>query len=263
VTPGLLALHENRAYLDLSNRGRIRVTGEDRARLIHALSTNHIQSLRPGGILYAFFLTAQGRIVADSWISCFDDYLLLDVEPESRETVLKHINHYIIADDAALEDITSDTYCILAGTERHYGPIHSKPDAIERLGRTEATSQDAHTFRVASYRPRFGEDFNSTTLPQETGLTSALHFSKGCYLGQEIVERIRSRGHVNKKLVGLRVSGPELFQVGSKVLYNGEETGHITSSAPGAAIAMVRIQAATPGTSVQIDAINAEVTAVS
>jgi folate-binding protein YgfZ len=103
----------------------------------------------------------------------------------------------------------------------------------------------------------------STTLPQETGLTYALHFNKGCYLGQEIIERIRSRGHVNKMLVGLRAETGKSFPAGAKVSFNGEEIGQITSSVDGSAIAMIRAIAAKPGTVVQAGGVNGTVHAVS
>ena len=60
MTPGYEALTNSAALLDLSSRGRIRVTGEDRARLLHAMTTNHVQQMKPGDGLYAFFLNAQG-----------------------------------------------------------------------------------------------------------------------------------------------------------------------------------------------------------
>ena len=60
------ALRERAAWIDLSGRGKIRATGEDRARLLHSMTTNHIQELMPGSGCYTFFLTAQGRIIADA-----------------------------------------------------------------------------------------------------------------------------------------------------------------------------------------------------
>ena len=99
MTAGYRALREEAAWVDLSDRGKIRVTGEDRARLLHAMCTNHIEQLKPGQGCYAFFLNAQGRILADANILCFEDHLLLDTEPESRYGLYEHLDRYIIADD--------------------------------------------------------------------------------------------------------------------------------------------------------------------
>ena len=99
---GYDALRNGAAWLDVSARGKIKLTGEDRARLLHAMTTNHIQQLTPGTGCYAFFLTVQGRILADVNILCRPDHFLLDVEPETREKVYQHLDHYIIADDVTL-----------------------------------------------------------------------------------------------------------------------------------------------------------------
>jgi folate-binding protein YgfZ len=263
VTTGYQALQENRACVDVSSRGRVRVTGDDRARLIHALSTNHIQQMKAGDQIYAFFLTAQGRIVSDCYITCYEDYLLLDVEPGLREAVLRHIDHYVIADDVTLEDVTGATFSLIAGGKRIYGSLDEKAHVIETLALAPATEEDIEAYRVEHFHPVFGRDFTSSTLPQETGLSYALHFNKGCYLGQEIVERIRSRGHVNKILVGLKAAGGAKIPVGAAVHFNGEEIGRVTSSANGSAIAMIRVLGSKPGTSVDIEGVNGEVSAVS
>src|SRR5579871_209957 len=99
MTPGHEALVHSAALIDLSSRGRIRVTGEDRARLLHAMTTNHVQQMKAGDGIYVFFLNAQGRILADAYVLCFEDHFLLDTEPETRQKLYEHIDQYVIADD--------------------------------------------------------------------------------------------------------------------------------------------------------------------
>ena len=106
---GYKALRESAAWIDLSARGKICVNGDDRARLLHAITTNHIQQLTPGTGCYVFFLNAQGRVLADANILCREDHLLIDTEPEVRERIYAHLDHYIIADDVTLEDMTART----------------------------------------------------------------------------------------------------------------------------------------------------------
>src|SRR5579864_3168752 len=103
---GYDALRTRAAYLDLSGRGKIKLTGEDRARLLHAMTTNHIEQLTPGAGCYAYFLSAQGRILADVNVLCRDDHFLLDTEPETRQSLHQHLDHFIIADDVTLEDLS-------------------------------------------------------------------------------------------------------------------------------------------------------------
>lgn len=86
------------------------------------------------------------------------------------------------------------------------------------------------SLRIEAGIPRYGPDFGEDTLPLEAGLLNALSFTKGCYIGQEIVERARSRGHVNWKLVGLVVDAPQPPLAGEKFLSEGKEIGEVTSS---------------------------------
>jgi glycine cleavage system T protein len=84
--------------------------------------------------------------------------------------------------------------------------------------------------RIESGIPRYGIDITEDNLVLETGLAHAVSFTKGCYLGQEVVERIRSRGHVNKALTGLLIHDKKAAPVGSKILSAEKEIGTITSS---------------------------------
>jgi aminomethyltransferase len=87
--------------------------------------------------------------------------------------------------------------------------------------------------RISLGIPKFGMDIRERDLPQETGQTRALNFTKGCYLGQEIVERIRSRGAVHRQFTAFSVEGT-LPEPGAKILAgekDEKEVGEITSSA--------------------------------
>ena len=142
-------------------------------------------------------------------------------------------------------------------------------DGIESLARqfTEAGSahaarwvgEDAHEIlRIEAGIPRYGVDLTEDNLILETGLDDAVSFNKGCYLGQEVVERIRSRGHVNKNLTALVISGENPPAIGSKILLAEKEIGTITSSvhspALGSAIALgyVHRDHRSPGTGLLI-----------
>lgn len=297
MTDGYQALHETRGLIDLTSRGRIKVTGDDRARLLHAMTTNDVKSLTPGSGCYAFFLNSQGRILADATILCFDDHFLLDVEPESRTFLMEHLDKYIIADDVALEDVTPTTLSYgIEGPDAHaaFLPVPEAPLAhlthlgmlvvrasstgsrglrvitgqSSQLAFPPATPDDAKAIRLEHFFPRYGDDITIANLPQETGITDALHFNKGCYLGQEIVERVRSRGHVNRVLTGLQIEGEQPLERGAKILFEGAEAGEISSSAYSPALAAtvalgyLRMQASKPGTEVSVASRKAHCTAI-
>lgn len=108
--------------------------------------------------------------------------------------------------------------------------VPSAWDALAKAGSKPAGTQAFEWLRIACGIPRYGADIRERDLPQETGQTRALNFNKGCYIGQEIVERIRSRGNVHRTFSGFRVEGA-LPAVGAKIMIGGKETGEITSAA--------------------------------
>jgi aminomethyltransferase len=140
---------------------------------------------------------------------------------------------------------------------RLYGPAGRRAEWITQLasaGAPVATDEDARLVRIENGKPRYGDDIHDTSLPQETGQLHAVSFTKGCYLGQEIVERIRTQGRVNWKLVRVEIAASEPLSPGARLTAQGAEAGEVTSSvfSPRAgkvvALAIVRSQFADPGT---------------
>jgi folate-binding protein YgfZ len=106
-------------------------------------------------------------------------------------------------------------------------------DALRKAGARPVGTAALNLFRISRGIPQFGEDIRERDLPQETGQARALNFTKGCYLGQEIVERIRSRGAVHRQFTAFAVEGT-LPEPGAKILpgeKEEKEVGEITSSA--------------------------------
>lgn len=289
---GYQALRERVAWLDLDSRGRFRVRGEDRARLLHAMTTNHVQEMKPGSSCYAFFLNAVGRILGDAYILCLEDHFLLDTEPETHEILFQHLDKYIIADDVVLEDAREDLCAIgLEGPAageirvegvtiapfsttgagaRLYAPRAEKENlivALELQGVESASAAYQKVVRLERFRPRFGDDFTEKNLVHETQLLHAIHFTKGCYLGQEIVERVRSRGQVHRMLVPLYVHSQEPPAPGSAVMAGEVAAGETMSSAfspslgKSIAFAFVRGEHAKVGTALKVNGADAEVAA--
>jgi len=305
ATAGYSALREHAAWLDLSGRGKIRANGEDRARLLHAMTTNQVETLQPGEGCYAFFLSAQVRILADVNLLCFEDHFLLDTEPETRTKVYEHLDRYIIADDVTLEDQTDRIATIavegpeagaalaklgapqpaaphasaswsdgnIVGTIARLDttgrggfflliPVEDKQALISRLteaGIPEATAEDARVVRIESGRPRYGEEITERYLVQETDQLRAVHFSKGCYLGQEIVERVRSRAQIHRVLRRLEIDTSEPPAAGTKLKSGDADAAEIASAvfSPAlgktVALAYVRMPFAEPGTAISLD----------
>ncbi len=139
-------------------------------------------------------------------------------------------------------------------------------EALLAAGAAAVGSQAWEMYRIARGIPRYGVDIRERDLPQETGQMRALNFTKGCYIGQEIVERIRSRGAVHRSFSGFVVEG-DPPAAGSKVLVEGKETGEITSAArvpqedsfSTLALGYVRRENSAPGTAVEVGGSRARV----
>lgn len=303
---GYQALREHAAWIDLAARGRIFASGEDRARLLHAMTTNHIQQLQPGEGLYAFFLNAQGRILGDVNVLCLPDRFLLDTEPEVRRKLYEHLDRYIIADDVTLEDASelltaiglegpaaaevleaigaprppsecgvADWDGVIVANLNTTGspgcfliaPLERRAELISQLeaaGAVAATADEARVVRIENARPRYGEEITERFLVQETQQMHAVHFSKGCYLGQEIVERVRSRAHIHRMLMPLEIEGEDVPEPGVKLQFEGQDRGDLVSAAYSPALAKVvamaylRVEQARPG--VELDLAGRKVT---
>ena len=271
------ALVSGSGVYDLSGRARIKLTGGDRVRWLNGMISNNVRDLQRGNGVYAFLLNAQGRIQGDLYAFNRGDSLLVDMERGQRDKIWELFDHYIIADDVEMTDISDKIAAIgLTGPDSHavlqragipvpelgylqfaevqwqqiavtvlraeeeikeswqiwIGPEHVNGlwDALVKAGTTPAGSSALNLFRLSRGIPLVGQDIRDRDLPQETGQTRALNFTKGCYLGQEIVERIRSRGTVHRQFTAFAVEGP-LPDANSKIQADGKEVGEITSSA--------------------------------
>jgi folate-binding protein YgfZ len=139
-------------------------------------------------------------------------------------------------------------------------------DALVRSGAKPVGSEALEMFRFAAGIPQYGRDISERYLPQETDQEQALNFNKGCYIGQEIVERIHSRALLHRKLTGFVVEGPPPAP-GSKIQQDGKDVGEITSAliVPGnegdrtLALGYLRTDARTPGVELTVGGARAAV----
>ena len=131
--------------------------------------------------------------------------------------------------------------------------------ALNDAGGVVVGEDASETLRIEAGIPRYGVDMDETTVLNETNLDDAISFTKGCYIGQEIIVRILHRGHVAKKLAGIMLDEEAELPKGTKVLSdNGQEIGRVTSSTASPrlqrviALAYVKYDYLAPGTKIKV-----------
>jgi len=248
-------------WIELPGQTQLLLSGGDRLRFLNGQVTTDVRKLDPGIARAACVLTAKGKLCALVRVAAENEAYRIDADAPLREELIARIERYIIADDVLLEDVTEHRVLLhLAGpvpdglpttpvatcaTDRFGIPgtdlIVAAPDApAARAFLTGQLGESSPDFfeqtRIDRAVPVWGSELGPDTLPPEAGLdATAIDYDKGCYLGQEIISRLRSVGHVNRKLCRLGASAkliPGMTLAGPA----GEPAGTITSAAPSFAL---------------------------
>jgi folate-binding protein YgfZ len=279
----------------LAWRGRINVSGRDRVRWLHNMVTNNVRDLPENRGNYNFVLNAQGRILGDMYIYCrgesfakrfiiMDKVDMVDVGADSvsigvcgpkAESVLANagINangmQPLQVRDIGTDDVAAT---LIRGPEQKPGwfELWLDPNKAQELwnllvkgGAKPVGAEALEMWRVLQGIPNYGQDIRDRDLPQETEQTQALNFTKGCYIGQEIVERIRSRGQVHRKFTGFifgdRVPRPGKYESEGRALAEITSIARIPTSEGGRSIGLgyVRREAVAAGPKIALDGIEA------
>lgn len=161
------------------------------------------------------------------------------------------------------DDVTNESYEIWLAPK----DVYKTWQALVAAGATPVGSEALEIQRVVAGIPLYGIDIRERDLPQETEQARALNFNKGCYVGQEIVERIRSRGNVHRKFTGFLAEGAAPIAAGAKVTFGEKEVGEVTSVAGlhtptgerTVALGYIRREVGVPGSEVMISGAAASV----
>jgi folate-binding protein YgfZ len=292
------AHHEAAVLKQPWNRGILRLSGPERISWLQGMVTNDVEKLRPGQGAYAAHLNAQGKLVAQMKTLVDSDVVWLATEASNVKKLGEVLDRMIVMEDVQCEDHSGDFELIAVigpksglileswlGEPLNLGAeydhrAHSKCRRIVRdeLGYTiwaDAAKADAvleeliaagatpideatwNVIRTEAGLPIYGTDIDdSTTLP-ELG-EKGVRYDKGCYIGQEVVARIKYIGHVNRRFMGFVCEGEDVPVPGSVVRSGGKDAGYITSGVVspkrGKAIALgfVNRLAAVSGTPVEL-----------
>jgi folate-binding protein YgfZ len=272
-------------FADRSERAKVRFTGPQRAWFLHQVLTQAFEDIAPGEARAAAMITPHGRMTGYLDVLATEDALLAHCEPELRDVVSGELERYVFATRVEISDVT-DSFALslvvgpdweeaaersgalvhptssLGAPGAYLWAAHEDLDAVlDRLratGAREASEEELEEVRIVGGAPRWGRDMDAKTLPQEAGIDAvAVHYDKGCYLGQEAMAKIHFRGKVNRRLRRVRTEGE--WTPGSDVLAGEVKIGRVTSASNGRALALLR---ASVDTGARVSAAGVEATVI-
>ncbi|MGE0566091.1 MAG: folate-binding protein YgfZ [Pseudolabrys sp.] len=262
----------------LSDRGVVRVTGDDARHFLNNIVTADIENLAPGTARYAALLTPQGKIIVDFLVTtAADGSFYFDCPAGRAGTLAARLKFYKLRAKVTIEDLSDHLGIVAAwpgsaATEHETSypdprlaalgsrlivPRETAKQAVADTGARPADAAAYHTHRVALGIPEGGLDFAyDETFPHEADMDQlgGIDFDKGCYIGQEVVSRVEHRGSARSRVVPATLDGPAPAP-GTAVMAGDKQIGTLGSAADGRALALLRldrvadaIEAATPMT---------------
>src|SRR6266511_4228580 len=249
---------DNPIFLDLSERAKFRITGTDRLRFLNGQITNDLRKASETSAIEACILNAKGKTDAHIFVSASGESFLVDAAADLRETLKARLERYMIADDVQIEDVT-DQFSLFHVLSQQSPALESgrivsvrrfadpgwdiSVDAAQHgallqelsLRWTLCDSDAAEVMRIEQGIPRWGRELTEEIIQIEANLEQrTIDYQKGCYIGQEVISRMKMSGQTNKRLCGLISVDDIPLQPGMKLVppsAPGKEVGWITSAA--------------------------------
>jgi folate-binding protein YgfZ len=237
----------------LKDRGVARVAGPDAASFLQGLLTNDVESLPAGDVRYAALLSPQGKILFDFLVfRSGPEEFLLDAPADRIADLVKRLGIYKLRARIEIADVSA-RYGVVAGGE--VGPADPRDPALGRraiVPRVEAPPEDPRARaeyearRIRAGAPQGGLDFAyGDAFPHDANmdLLNGVDFAKGCYVGQEVVSRMKHRGAARRRVARVMLDGPAPAP-GEAVLDGELPVGVLGTAAGDRALAMLRLDRA-------------------
>lgn len=243
----------------LQDRGVVELSGADRVSFLQGLVSNDVTRAAPGAALWAALLTPQGKWLADFFIIATEDALLLDCERAQAPMLIRQLGRYRLRAKVTLNDASEAYFVHVAWDGEPEAPALMArdprlPEAGFRVLASEmlhcnSSPDDWHAHRIGLGLPDGSRDLEAEkSILLEAGFDElgGVSWTKGCYMGQELTARTKYRGLVKRRVVPVRVHGP-MPEPGATITRDGVEVGVMRSTASGHALALLRLDALTPG----------------
>jgi len=232
---GYRAVHANGGVVRRTDRRVLAVSGEDRAAWLQGLLTNDVASLAEGESRYAAYLTPQGRMITDMNVVSREGRLLLDVPATLAASLRERLDALIFSEDVQIADESGHLLVWTVITD-HFTDIVGEVLPAQYKSLTEVDLDTFDVIRIERGVPRFLADMDEDTIPLEAGIEDrAISFTKGCYVGQEVIVRVTTRGggRVAKKLVKWHADDAAAVVPlqDSRIFFQDRDIGRVTSAA--------------------------------
>lgn len=233
---GYKAVTANGGVVRRSDRGVLAVSGADRAAWLQGLLTNDVEAVRDGDTQYSAYLTPQGRMITDMNVALRANRILLDVPAPLAAALRDKLDALIFSEDAQVTDESGrlSVWTVIRRDEFVTVIDETLPD--EFAGLVEINLDTFEVIRIERGVPRFLADMGEDTIPLEAGIEDrAISFTKGCYVGQEVIVRVTHRGggRVAKKLVRwIADASADIVPLpDSRIFSFDKDIGRVTSAA--------------------------------
>ncbi|MEU9995663.1 folate-binding protein [Streptomyces sp. NPDC050848] len=242
-------------FVDLSHRGVVTVSGDDRLSWLHLLLTQHVSDLPAGRATEALILSANGHIEHALYLVDDGETVWAHVEPGTRDELIAYLESmkffyrvevadrtdYVAVVHLPAGSIAEVPEGVVVRETPHGRDLFLPRDELEAFAGTHGPAAGILAYealRIESHRPRLGFETDHRTIPHELGwIGSAVHLQKGCYRGQETVARVHNLGKPPRRLVFLHLDGSEVHLPGHGTPIRlaadgaeGRQLGFITSS---------------------------------
>lgn len=217
-------------------------SGADAERFLNDLISQEISDMEPGEARRSLLLAPQGKLDHILWVIREEGRIGLVTDPGRGDELAATLGRYRIRVDVAIEKEAGPVWLVVGdgeGFDISWSSTARRLVVGERPELPEGTPESYEALRIDAGEPRWGHDVDERTIPEESGLVQAsVDFTKGCYLGQELVARINSRGrNVPRRLRFLELADP--VDAGSSIEFDGKGVGVLTSSSRHRGLALV------------------------
>ena len=249
---------ERASFFDLSARVKFRISGTDQFRFLNGQITNDLRKAGEAIAIEACVLSAKGKMTGHVFIAALHECFSVDADPELGETLGTRLERYVIADDVQIDDVTGQFSLFHVLSKESPATEQARVVSVRRFAEpgwdiwSDAALHDAvrqqlstafglidsaaaEVMRIEQGIPRWGRELTEDIIPIEANLEQrTIDYEKGCYIGQEVISRMKMSGQTNKRLCGLISLDNVPLQASMKLAApsaEGREVGWVTSAA--------------------------------